>query len=606
MKSLVPIWSALLQDIGGEACISTTRDLETVARRVEHEGVSFLTITLPDFGKQFERCLQAGLVAPADFPGFKRKSNGPLPVFLGGFLAKVFNTRTGLLRDDVDPWIVYAVRQLTLLFGKVELETTEKRRFEAFKRYVVVDEEVKNHWAGMDRGTTDRLAAIAVGLFGSALHQMETDIDKYSLRPAHGPGVTAERQGGNARWHIKQWPERLESTFSYVDYALPSHRYYHDSESVSYPDPGNELPVRVVHVPKTLKTPRIIAIEPTCMQYMQQGIARRLVTYLESPILPSGRNAAFGLIGFTDQGPNRAMARSGSLNGDLATIDLKDASDRVSLGLVEACFERFPVFREAILACRSTTADVPGFGVIPLAKFASMGSALCFPVEAMVFLAVVFAGIQDVDNRPLAVLLRDYRGRVRVYGDDIIVPVDVVDSVTHALESYGLVVNHDKTFRSGSFRESCGGDYFAGEDVTPIRFRRPLPVSRGDAEEVVSLVKFRNLAYQRGLWSFTRYLDRLIDPLLNGHYPVIEDTSSMLGRLSFLPWQADKLSQDTQSPRNRGWVLRADSPIDVLDGWPALLKWFTLKGEEPLARDHLVRHGRSRAVKLKLSWRAPF
>jgi hypothetical protein len=503
---------------------------------------------------------------------------------------------------------VYAVRQLGYLFEKIELSPSEKRVREAFNRYVVVDEEVRNHELGMVDSSADDLAAAVNHLYGDVLRKVSKDITRGDIIPVHGPGVTAEKLGANQRWALKQWPQRLDSVFDFVRFGLPSFRFWKDGQpgSVSYPEPGAEPPVRVVHVPKTLKTPRIIAVEPAPMQFMQQGIARPLVRYLEEPSDSLHRNPVLGMIGFTDQSPNRELAREGSITGDLATIDLKEASDRVSSRLVWRAFENFPEFREAIFACRSTRADVPGNGVIHLAKYASMGSALCFPIEAMVFLAIVFVGIAHSDPRPLKDLVKSYRGLVRVYGDDIVVPTDKMHDVIQALESFGLVVNLRKTFGTGRFRESCGGDYFDGQDVTPVRFRRLLPRSRGDAKEVVSLVAFRNLCYKRGLWDTCRFLDDRISSLLRGHYPVVEETSSILGRHSFLPYQVEELSKDTHAPRCRGWVQKSLKPSDELEGPGALLKWFSTRGIEPLAKDHLMRHGRPRAVKLKLEWRAPY
>jgi len=131
----------------------------------------------------------------------------------------------------------------------------------------------------------------------------------------------------------------------------------------------------VIAVPKTMKTPRIIAVEPTAMQYMQQAISDNLVSNLE------GRHFPYKwMIGFERQEPNQQMAKEGSLHGELATLDLSEASDRVSNQHVRRLTKGFPRVTEGIQACRSRKADVPGHGVIRLAKFASMGSALTFPL----------------------------------------------------------------------------------------------------------------------------------------------------------------------------------------------------------------------------------
>ena len=128
-----------------------------------------------------------------------------------------------------------------------------------------------------------------------------------------------------------------------------------------------------------------------------------------------------------------------------------------------------------------------------------MGSALCFPVEAMVFSTIILTAIAVERRVPMdRAFLIEMRGKVRVYGDDIVVPVDCVQRVIQFLELFGLVVNMDKSFWNGKFRESCGGDYYCGEWVTPIRLRHELPQSLEDVGETVGLVAFPNLLYWGG------------------------------------------------------------------------------------------------------------
>jgi hypothetical protein len=365
-------------------------------------------------------------------------------------------------------------------------------------------------------------------------------------------------------------------------------------------DPGAEIPVRVISVPKTLKTRRIIAIEPVAMQYMQQALMEPLVARLEvNPLVAP-------LIGFTDQSPNRDMAREGSLSGELATLDLSSASDLVSNQLVRDAFAPWPWFSKALDATRSRRADVPGHGVIRLSKYASMGSALCFPIEAMVFLAAVFVGIEKDLNAQLSVAsIKRYHGRVRVYGDDIIVPVGNVRSVIDSLEKLGFLVGLDKSFWNGRFRESCGGDYYAGEDVTAIRCRRPFPTSRKDAEGMVSLVSLRNQCYEHGFWKTAKWLDDRIAVVLP-HYPTVSLTSSVVGRHTFLPVQGERMCSYLHRPLVRGYVVSGRSPICEIDGTAALLKFFLKRGDEPYEEGHLRRSGRPDAVYLKLRWSPPF
>jgi hypothetical protein len=243
--------------------------------------------------------------------------------------------------------------------------------------------------------------------------------------------------------------------------------------------------------------------------------------------------------------------------------------------------------------------------VIQLAKYASMGSALTFPTEAMVFLAIIFQGIEQGSGRRLTKrTLRSFLGKVRVYGDDIIVPTDMVVSVVEALETFGHKVNSSKSFWTGKFRESCGKEYYDGHDVSIVRFRRMFPSSRKDASEVISLVEFRNQLYYSGYWSTCQRLDETITSLLGGNFPIVESTSPVIGRASYLPYKAEKMDERLHRPLVRGFVVRPRIPINEIDGVAALVKWFIEGSQED--PEHLRRSGRPQFVDIKLRMATPY
>jgi hypothetical protein len=391
--------------------------------------------------------------------------------------------------------------------------------------------------------------------------------------------------------------------FPHLDGFISPGEWHADSfNHVDILEPGSEMPVRVISVPKTLKTPRIIAVEPTAMQYSQQAIAEVLVGYLEGV-----DNPLRSLVGFRDQGVNRLMAQKGSLTGTLATLDLSEASDRVSNQLVRALVADFPNVGEGLDATRSRKADVPGFGVIRLAKYASMGSALCFPVEAMVFCTIVFMGIeQALSRRVTRNDVVSFLGQVRVYGDDIIVPADYAASVIRSLEDFGLRVNADKSFWTGRFRESCGKEYFAGDDVSIVRCRSIPPTSRKDAPELISWVSMRNQFYSSGYWRVARAIDEFLGQIMP--LPLVAESSSVLGRKSFLGYETQKYSKFTHAPLVKGLVVNAEIPRDEsLMDFGALMKYFLKRGVDPFQdREHLERSGRPRSVGTKPRWASPF
>jgi hypothetical protein len=296
----------------------------------------------------------------------------------------------------------------------------------------------------------------------------------------------------------------------------------------------------------------------------------------------------------------------GSLYGELATLDLSEASDRVSNQLVREMVAHWPNVAAALDATRSRKADVLG-KTYRLAKFASMGSALCFPIEAMVFATIIFVGIEKALNRQLTKReIHSYARRVRVYGDDIIVPVDYAIPVVGKLEDFGLRVNTDKSFWTGKFRESCGREYYDGHDVSIVRVRSMLPSHREDAPSLVSTVSLRNQFYFAGYWRVCKWLDKLIGDLIP--FPHVESTSAVLGRHSVLvPYETQRMCPRTHAPLVRGRVVSAEIPPSYLEDSGALLKYFLKRGVEPFAdQKHLERSGRPGTVRTKTRWARPF
>jgi len=526
------------------------------------------------------------------------------------------------------------------MFGKMELECSKARQLKAVSNYVKCEQEVRLSDNELSKSDLREFVRMSDMLFGRIFTQVDRDVYSGRYVPRHGPGSTADGLKGNQKFMQVVWTERLEqSGLAAGENLLPNWSFYDQLAGVDFLEPGAEVPVKVTLVPKTLKTPRVIAMEPTCMQYMQQAVLQRLLAHL-------GKDDFLArVVGFDDQVPNQELARRGSIDNRTATLDLSDASDRVSNQLVRAMLQKWPHLSGAVDASRSRRAELPDGGVIRLAKFASMGSALCFPVEAMVFTTLIFMGIQRSLNTSLCRSdLHGYSDSVRVYGDDLIVPVDHVPSVVNLLEHFGARVGADKSFWTGRFRESCGREYFNGHDISIIRVRQGFPTQRKNVEEVVSLVSLRNQLYLSGYWQTARWLDGILEKLLT-HFPTIEPTASLLGRVSFLAYQANQWSGKRagrehprfQSPVVKGFVVEAKPPRDNLDGTGALLKCLlkldqgdfirdlipcrpssiSVDGLKAIDRypswersptvhkDHLIRSGRAKSLSMKLGWRSP-
>ncbi len=565
MKSLVTLHLAVLHDAGLLCDTSVDRDAETLIDRWEHEGDQFLTITLPEFVKALERGLRDGLWTKRGISGFHHRRG--LPVFLRGFLLRVFN-EDGQIKDDPDANAIWAVRQIGNLTQKIERDCSPERVDAAFRSFIRTDSELEDHYR-RTLFTDDDLRAFTSArdfLFGDILDRCEALVASYDLIPKHGPGAVADRLPHPERWAFPYWPERLESVF-------PSWRYTHNLPAVNtvlpVPEEG-EIPVRVIAVPKTQKTPRLIAIEPSAMQYAQQALKAELYSSID-------RSWLRDVCGFVDQERNQILARDGSVDGSLATLDLSEASDRVAFPLVEFFFERWPHLRDFVDATRSRYADVNG-ELIPLFKFASMGSALTFPVEAMIFTVIAFMGIceSDDERRPAR---SEIPGILSVYGDDIIVPVTAVESVLRFLETFGFKVNANKSFWTGSFRESCGKEYYAGTDVSIVRLRADIPQTRTDAALIGRLTDFRNRAYRSGLWGTVKTVDDMLSSVLSiPHRHLTDVDQSPFGGLALdtvlEPRWRGRYDTDLQTWFERFPSVRPQGHPAIFDGEGGLLKWF--------------------------------
>lgn len=628
LKSLITLLCDTILDccemVSHDVC--ATADLQTVRRRAEQEGESFLTISLPNFGSDFERSLDQGYVSPSAFAGFHRQKQG-FPVFLRGFLERVFDIKTGLLLDSPCISSIRAVRQITLMFGKMKHPCSPKRERKAMLGYVQCEKDV-SQFADSFRLASQKgqnlsleFNRVSAMLFADLFSSVENQLYSAGVLPRHSSGSTADGLRGNAKYRNQLWTRRLERLFPHWEGLIPSVssscldwlQPEGQESRVTLLEPEDERPVKVVFVPKTMKTPRVIAMEPTHMQYVQQGL-RQLI---EDATMSNDNARCF--VSAKSQKPNQWLAREGSLNGTLATLDLSEASDRVSFEHVRALLRNHPTLFGWVDACRSRKAQLPDKSLHELVKFASMGSALCFPFEAMVFLTVVFVGIQNTLNRQLTREdIVSLRGRVRVYGDDIIVPVDYVSSVVRSLEAYGFKVNSKKSFWTGKFRESCGKEYYDGNDVSIVRCRRHLPKGRRHVEETVSAVSFRNQLFHAGYDRVVHQLDNRIRGIIPFPYVLVDritgdNYSPILSRhtydMSDVVTQVFRWDRDLQHILIRGVVVSSEQPVDKLDDIGALMKWFLAAEADAnqfLNEDHLHRAGRPRSFVMKPGWHRPF
>jgi hypothetical protein len=251
---------------------------------------------------------------------------------------------------------------------------------------------------------------------------------------------------------------------------------------------------RVEFVAKNWKTHRTIACEPTGAIPFQLAfdsyVKRRLRKH-------------YG-IDLSDQSRNREMAKVGSIDGSLATVDLRMASDTNSYNTTRLLLP--DAWWLYVASFRSTHGKLPSGERIRYAKFSSMGNGTTFPLETLFFCAACKAVGSE---------------RFSVYGDDILIESHLAPQLLRLLKFLGFLPNVEKTYVSGPFRESCGGNYYEGEDITPFYIRNWGP-SKGNHS--VNLNGLLAIAIPQGrLWA------RLVDVM------------SKLG-LKLVPWNESSYS----------------------------------------------------------------
>ena len=579
MKSMVRIAVGLLEELGGKYGVRTDRDVETLTSRFDAEGLSFLTITLPNMEKELTRSVSSGVISHNLLA--LMGSAGGAPRFLGGFLEKIFFDGTNVSGYEEFRGSVFRdLRQLLVLFSKVDVDCTPVRKERSLEQYISTDRMIPT----LHKELLDEFARESMTLWHYLL-QVEQLLEVDDLG-RHSSGALATRESYNSRFHLNTWSARLQKVWPYWHYA----RCSYNNPAPRIIPPALEPPVKVVLVPKTQKSPRVIAMEPVYNQFAQQGILSALTQVLST----ESHVGLYKSICWDDQSYNRRLAFVGASEGNFATIDLSEASDRVSSTLVHAMLPPGPL-RDAVFASRSRYADVQG-RKIRLRKFASMGSSLCFPMESMVFYIIARMGVQ----RAFGVKSGSHDLPIRVYGDDIIVPTDSAPEVIRLLEAYGLKINPNKTFLDGKFRESCGADWYGATDVTPVRSRMPLPnISHHDAR-MVSVIEWHNDLYERGYYATCSEIRSVYNldryPTKHAHQ------TNITGVISHVRWPETRFNSELQRTEQRALFVRGRNAPDNLDGYPALEKFFRMRGVEPLQEGHLESDGRPLSLVLKTGW----
>lgn len=220
----------------------------------------------------------------------------------------------------------------------------------------------------------------------------------------------------------------------------------------SYPsisDPEDIRGNRFTTVPKDATKDRGICIEPGLNVFYQLAIGGAIRKRLKN----------VGIDLNEGQDIHRRVVEEASRTGAFATIDLSNASDTVSYQFVKLILPEG--WFDVVDTLRSPMTWVDGKGWVHLQKFSSMGNGFTFELETLLFAAIVAEACFLTNIQPVT------GTNCFVYGDDIILPSQAAQTALSLLAWFGFTPNPKKTFVTGVFRESCGGDFFSGVAVRP-------------------------------------------------------------------------------------------------------------------------------------------
>jgi len=218
---------------------------------------------------------------------------------------------------------------------------------------------------------------------------------------------------------------------------------------------------RATTVDKTTDKRRMICVEPTVNMYLQQGLMLVMYNRLKKVGLDLERLPEL----------HRQMAKLASIDKLNATIDWSSASDCVAIELLRWLLP--PKWFDMVWTLRCDYAQFTGADVA-LNMISTMGNAVTFPLETLVFWTMAHAVLLESKNSQTLFPEWDELKSVSVFGDDCIVPTFAASRYIEVMEEVGFIVNSEKSFYGAEpFRESCGGDYLAGFDVRPFNLRAP-------------------------------------------------------------------------------------------------------------------------------------
>jgi hypothetical protein len=607
------------------------RDLSRIVTLCETRGERSIFIDFPACAKSLDYALSRGVLDSKKFAILGKTRNG-LPEFMHSTFARVF-TSDGIIWQTPDVGAVQALRQVFLLYKKVQIPCSEEKIRQEIKAFFSLDRTLRpcsKAWKTLEFATHGPTIADAVKMSGdpsfleeelapvylATLAQSVCDLvvqrfhhfNPDTIVGNHGPGAVADASGGSDKYVFPTWCEQLERVFPRELHASANIRTfsYEDWYSSSTYGSSRTLPAKLIPVNKTQEKPRLIASEPTANQFIQGGLRKFIRRQIDVGVL---RNC----IAITDQSLSRDAAVVASKDPSLATVDLSNASDRLSTWTVERAFRKAPALLAALASARSQylVDDEYTKETTLLRKYAPQGNATVFPIQSIVYTCLAIASViwstpklRSRGDARLWASIKEASKLVRVFGDDIILPVHALPALSSLLELCQLRVNGAKSHYSGRFAESCGMDAFMGTDVTPVYLASvDDEVKPGDVQSAVDI---SNVCYRAGLLNLGNLIQERIPQSILNELCIsrLPGPSTLLFTYSYgYQDQRRRYNKHLQRYEYRTLVVEPKSAHQQRDGWESLLQYFIEAptsdefGVKPKWRSGWSKKGRTRLVR---------
>lgn len=441
---------AILDDTFNLVCsyrsADCAKDKSTITRRLKSEGAGFASVALPRLFNQLLLVLEG---EKPSFEGFKKNPASRLPVFLGRL------TRMVVEQEPEDISALKCIYMLCVAFKKLKGPYPQEVLSKTLDKFVADDESL----LGFNfNDPAVRQVSLRAKRYIDILFK---DIDTFNIVPKPGPGAVNTPLKPYLRYEPHVRYLQLDEVFPYRNWFYTNAWGFKSSVRNYFALPQREYPKsRMKFVHKYVGKPRGICIEENETQYLQQGLKAELYSKIENHPMTKGR------VNFESQDINRDLALKSSSDKSHCTIDMSEGSNRIVRDGVFFLFRDTPYldYLDALSTKVITFPREVRRGFLYAQKFAPMGSAICFPIMAIVHWSLIKAmvSLSGIANA------KEASKHIYVYGDDIIVPNEFTEHIFTMLPKFGMKLNMDKSYFRSYFRESCGIHAYKGVDITPV------------------------------------------------------------------------------------------------------------------------------------------